>query len=334
MSLEEYLHNHYRRLFQDEPQEQLQLAKIGHRSLGLPSDLVYFVIFVNRETAPRYFLKVDKNKSYSDHLKSEFLNHKFVYDNVDRCKESLCRPIFYDEGWHCSILCTEYRKFKRVDFSNRAEIEQWLDLAVSWLVTFVSETSKGHGTVDIGDMVDENLKWYTLLTNEPNEKDPYRDKLHDFAREKSQEEVAGCIMHGDYNHHNVYLNKDLIVVVDWGDSALDADPFHDIMYLLLNSLIALSDVTNLKELDLEKLYQNHPFASSLVDRACRTYSSRIGTDLETLHIMIALTAMNMRFNDHRDTLYCRRACPLYIDSLLVSFRNLFLAKAFRAWSFL
>ena len=108
----------------------------------------------------------------------------------------------------------------------------------------------------------------------------------------------------------------------------DGIALNDSVFTSAIDTVAYLDLSNknISDLNIQRLYHNNNYLSLLIDKACRHYACKLSFNLKFLFTMIALAAINMRFNDHRNTKHARQTCPLYKDNILISFCNLFIEK--------
>jgi hypothetical protein len=261
------------------------------------------------------------------------------YRNVtDSYMQSLFSTINY---WQKQLLNNEKRKAnffgikkflqnqhrKKVETRIESDLNSWLIQTTNWLIKFVSKMSNNKTYINLSDFSDQALEYYSSQSNsfQSNNSQLYINSILSFKNDQQERMISHCPVHGDYNHFNIFWENNSIVILDWQDSCLISNPFQDIMYLLLNLLIAFSD-QSLSDLNIQELCNNNHYVSSLVDQTCGLYAKKLSFDLKFLFTMIALAAINMRFNDHRKTEHARLTCPLYNDNILVSFCNLFIEK--------
>jgi len=217
-----------------------------------------------------------------------------LYDKNGNSKKAV-RLKRFGKNFPTTLSYHDKTKPQSYDESERVWIEDWFSAkeanplnledmikSINWLFDFQKETSRGIMTKN--DIQLEVTKIRDNLTELPHfNSQQYRKLIDDYQTYMESLKIIKTVEHGDFWHGNILidLKTHQVYVVDWEYYREDGNPFHDLVFLLINGMKISGD--NLEEFKTN-FYGNGKFTPIMIELKNKI-NKHFGFEIN-LHILI------------------------------------------------
>lgn len=314
-TIEDYIFTNWERLFGVEKKpDRINLMKIGGRPGNKSS--VPFLIFINRDKFPSYFLKVNRDSAYPQGIEEEYNNYCEIQRRLsDEMKKTVPCPVFLEKIEYYTMFCETAiygRKFGKQIFNNRNQrfkekmTARFFNLSVQWLNNFHKETFSGF--VDIDDDFVAKYGIFpleNLLNIYPDETQNLKGEVEDLiSRLKRFRDVKIPIVsvHGDFDFWNILIKNDTINVVDWEECQAKGLPFNDLFYFLFHFAFVFEEEWNAKK-SFDSFFRKGSWSQILAKNLLEEFSKHLNLPPELILTMAPLYCIELllkKYSLHRD----------------------------------
>jgi len=291
------------------PLDEIMILKLKNRPAK--NATIAVLVFAGNEDAPRYFVKIPRNRAHTEHLLREYRNLtalKSLLKGTD-LYESIAWPIALEDIAGQLVLVQPALIGEKITNSIRpsaanllwGRARRLLEAVTTWLIDF-HLLSVRRITLTRQHLVPTDADIRLLMENVSEHSETIRHIIQQ-AQTLLDVEAPLSMCHGDFNSHNIILmDNGRLAILDWEDLTTEAIPLRDVFHFFTVYAMSIPSFSpNTMNRHMQAVFLNRRTVWRNINECLRLYCQAMDIPLSYANAYYPIYLLTMALKELEDS---------------------------------